>query len=82
MKATGIVRRIDCLGRVVIPTELRRILKIEEKDALEILVDGEDIVLKKYQPGCQICNSLDDVKEIEGLKLCKECIEKIAKAVV
>ena len=52
MKATGIVRKVDELGRIVLPIELRRTLKIEIKDPLEIYVDGESIMLKKYQPAC------------------------------
>ncbi|MEV2354245.1 AbrB/MazE/SpoVT family DNA-binding domain-containing protein, partial [Paenibacillus larvae] len=58
MKATGIVRKLDDLGRVVIPKELRRTLGIGEKDALEIYVDGERIVLKKYEPGCYLCGGI------------------------
>ena len=57
MKSTGIVRKVDELGRVVIPIELRRTLGIEEKDALEIYTDNEKIVLKKYEPACIFCQS-------------------------
>ena len=57
MKATGIVRKVDELGRIVLPIELRRTLNIEIKDPLEIYVDGESIMLKKYQPACVFCGS-------------------------
>lgn len=62
MKSTGIVRKVDELGRVVIPIELRRTLGIAEKDALEIYVDNEQIVLKKYKPNmtCQVTGEVSD----------------------
>ena len=55
MKSTGIVRKVDELGRIVLPIELRRTLDIAEKDAIEIYVDGESIILKKYEPTCIFC---------------------------
>lgn len=58
MKATGIVRKVDELGRVVIPIELRRTLGIGEKDPLEIFVDGEEIILRKYEPCCVLCGQI------------------------
>lgn len=62
MKSTGIVRKVDELGRVVIPIELRRTLDIAEKDALEIYVDNEKIILKKYKPNmtCQVTGEVSD----------------------
>ncbi|MFB5663740.1 AbrB/MazE/SpoVT family DNA-binding domain-containing protein [Alteribacillus sp. HJP-4] len=62
MKSTGIVRKVDELGRVVIPIELRRTLDIAEKDALEIYVDNDRIVLKKYKPNmtCQVTGEVSD----------------------
>ena len=59
MKSTGIVRKVDELGRIVLPIELRRTLDINEKDALEIYVDEESIMLKKYQPACVFCGNAD-----------------------
>lgn len=61
MKSTGIVRKVDELGRIVIPKELRRTLNIEERDSLEIYVDGEQIILKKYEPSCIFCGDARDV---------------------
>lgn len=75
MKSTGIVRKVDELGRVVIPIELRRTLGIDEKDSLEIYVDNEKIVLKKYEPACVFCNSADDVQNFKGKLVCKSCVE-------
>lgn len=73
MKSTGIVRKVDELGRVVIPIELRRTLGIEEKDALEIYVDHEKIVLKKYEPACIFCGNANDVQHYRGRLVCREC---------
>ncbi len=77
MKSTGIVRKVDELGRVVLPIELRRTLNIAEKDALEIYVDGESIILKKYEPACIFCGNAKDVKHFEGKNICPACVEKI-----
>lgn len=74
MKSTGIVRKVDELGRVVIPIELRRTLDIEEKDALEIYVDSDRIVLRKYEPACVFCGNADEVTNYKGKLVCKECI--------
>lgn len=77
MKSTGIVRRVDELGRVVIPIELRRTLEIAEKDALEIYVDGEHIILKKYQPACIFCGNAKDVENYKGKNICQSCLAEI-----
>ncbi|MGI6327958.1 MAG: AbrB/MazE/SpoVT family DNA-binding domain-containing protein [Dethiobacteria bacterium] len=79
MKSTGIVRKVDELGRVVIPIELRRTLGINIKDALEIYVDGEKIVLKKYEPACIFCGSADHVRQFSGRIVCQECIDKMER---
>lgn len=79
MKSTGIVRRIDELGRVVIPMELRRTMAIENLDPLEIFVDGDKIVLKKYNPGCTLCGSLEDIDYIGGKPICRACVVRIVK---
>lgn len=77
MKSTGIVRRVDELGRVVIPIELRRTLDIAEKDALEIYVDGEQIILKKYEPACIFCGQAKDVISYRGKNICKKCFAEL-----
>lgn len=79
MKSTGIVRRIDNLGRMVIPIELRKTMNINKKDPMEILVDGETIILIKYEPVCIFCGSTDGNLEYEGRTVCKECIEKMGR---
>ena len=66
MKSTGIVRKVDELGRIVLPVELRRTMDIVEKDALEIYVDGNSIVLRKYRPSCIFCDSTKDVRHLPG----------------
>ena len=75
LKSTGIVRKVDELGRVVIPIELRRTLGIHEKDALEIYVDNEKIILKKYEPACVFCGNAEGVSLFKGKKVCSSCIE-------
>ncbi len=77
MKSTGIVRRVDELGRVVIPIELRRTLEIAEKDALEIYVDGEQIILKKYQPACIFCGDAKNVDNFKGKNICQACLAEL-----
>lgn len=77
MKSTGVVRRVDELGRIVIPIELRRTLDIAEKDALEIYVDGEQIILKKYEPACIFCGDARDVTNYRGKNICTKCLEQI-----
>lgn len=80
MKSTGIVRKVDELGRVVIPIELRRTLNIDVKDALEIYVDSEKIILKKYEPACIFCGNADQVKHYKNRIVCEECVEDMGKA--
>ena len=81
IKSTGIVRKVDELGRVVIPIELRRTLGIQERDALEIYVDDERIILKKYEPACVFCGNAEDVTIFKGKNVCKECISSMTEAV-
>ena len=77
MKATGIVRKVDELGRIVLPIELRRTLGIEVRDPIEIYVDEEKILLKKYAPACIICGESDDLLEYKGKKICRNCIKAL-----
>lgn len=77
MKSTGIVRRVDELGRIVLPIELRRTLDIAERDALEIYVDGASIVLRKYLPSCLFCDSADEVVTFKGKMVCRSCLDKL-----
>ena len=77
MKSTGIVRRVDELGRIVIPMELRKSMDIKEKDSLEILTDNGAIVLRKYSNTCVFCGEGEDVIEFGGKHICPACLEKI-----
>lgn len=77
MKATGIVRKVDELGRIVLPIELRRNLDVQEKDALEIYVDGENIILKKYEPVCTFCGSGQRFENYKGKQICMACLQNI-----
>lgn len=78
MKSTGIVRRVDELGRVVIPIELRNKFEIAEKDPIEIFVDGSNIVLKKFEPNCIFCGSTKKLSEYKGKLVCEKCLEKLS----
>ena len=77
MKSTGIVRKVDELGRIVLPIELRRTLGIDIKDAIEIYVDNSTIVLKKYEPCCIFCGNTADNVLFKEKRVCKDCIEKL-----
>ena len=77
MKATGIVRKVDELGRIVLPIELRRTLGIEIKDPIEIYVDGDYIVLKKYEPACIFCGNVKNIKRIHDKNVCSDCIKEM-----
>lgn len=79
MKSTGIIRRVDELGRVVLPIELRNKFNITEKDPLEIFVDNSCIILKKYEPFCTFCNETKDLIEFEGKLVCKKCLKKLSQ---
>jgi transcriptional pleiotropic regulator of transition state genes len=77
MKATGIVRQLDDLGRLVIPKELRRTLGIESGNPVEIYTEGETIILKKYAPACIFCGEANDVINYKGKNICKKCLNEI-----
>jgi len=77
MKSTGIVRRIDELGRIVLPIELRRNLDINERDSLEIFVENDCIVLKKYELCCVFCGSGENVSLFKNKTVCAKCIDEI-----
>ena len=79
MKSTGIVRKVDELGRIVLPIELRRTLEIAERDSLEIYVDGSTIILKKYEPADIFTGSMDDLIDYKGKKVSKQSILEMAK---
>ena len=77
IKSTGIVRKVDELGRIVLPIELRRTLDNGEKDAIEIYVEGTSIVLKKYQPSCIFCGESKKVVDFKGKNVCSKCLREL-----
>ncbi len=78
MKATGVVRRVDGLGRIVIPKEIRRVNGIQYGDPMEILIDGDNIVLHRYEPGCIFCDRTDEIITFKGKKICQKCLTAMA----
>ena len=78
MKSTGIIRRVDELGRVVIPIELRNQFNIVEKDPIEIYVDGSSIILKKFEPNCIFCGNTKNLYNYNDKLICADCSNKIA----
>ncbi len=77
MKSLGIVRKVDELGRIVLPIELRRKFDVDVKDALEIYTEDDKIILKKYEPACVFCGSSEDIISYNDKNICKNCIEQI-----
>lgn len=77
MKSIGIVRRVDELGRIVLPIELRRKFDIEEKDSLEIYTEDNCIILKKYEPSCIFCGNATDIFQFNGKNVCSECAKTL-----
>lgn len=80
MKSLGIIRRVDELGRIVLPIETRKLMGLEPKDGVEIFVEDDRIILKKYQPACIFCGEVDDVLNYRDKKICRECLERLKKA--
>jgi AbrB family transcriptional regulator, transcriptional pleiotropic regulator of transition state genes len=80
MKATGVVRKLDQLGRIVIPIEVRRGLDLAREDPIEIFVEEDCIVLKKYLPSCIFCNDTQNVSAQKGKLVCKKCLTELKKA--
>ena len=78
MKSTGIVRKVDNLGRIVLPVELRRTLDISIKSDVEIFVDGDQVILKKYIPNCVFCGNREELTEFADKMVCAKCIQKLS----
>lgn len=79
MKSMGIVRKMDDLGRIVLPAELRRQFDIAEKDAIEIFTENDKIVLKKYEPSCIFCNNAEDTVVFNSKIVCRNCIKQLSE---
>ena len=79
MKSTGVVRKVDELGRIVLPSELRRVFAIREGDELEISVDGEKVILEKRQDVCTFCGAGEPPIDYKGRKVCENCAGDLAR---
>ncbi len=79
MKSTGMVRRVDELGRIVLPIELRKTFNIVEKDALEIYTEGNTIILRKYEPACIFCGDAREVVVFKGRNVCPSCLAELSE---
>ncbi len=78
MKATGLTRNADRIGRVVLPKEIRNEMGIGDQDSLEFFIDGDAIVLRKYEPGCIFCGSVTtDFVLLQGKQVCRRCIREM-----
>ena len=77
MKTTGMVRQLDSLGRIVLPIELRRNLDISTRDMLEILVEGNSIILRKYESNCHFCGGSSGLTPYKGKMICRRCLNEI-----
>lgn len=80
MRATGLVRRVDRLGRIVLPIELRLQLGIDKTTLIEVYHDDSSIVLMKHEEGCVLCGGVDDLTQHRGKLICGKCIAEIAQA--
>ncbi len=80
MKTNGIIRRVDELGRIVLPVELRRALDISERDPVEISAGGDCIILRKHQPSCLFCGSGEELFGFSGKRVCRACAASLAQA--
>ena len=79
MKSTGIIRKVDDLGRIVLPIELRRVLDISERDELEIYMENDRIILQKFEPACLFCGSSRSLISYRGKNVCQDCVRKLAE---
>ena len=79
MKSTGIIRPVDSLGRIVLPISLRREMDINQKDSIEIFIEGDTVILKKYQSSCVFCDSVQDLRDYKGIMVCEKCVKDIEK---
>ncbi len=79
MKSTGMVRKVDELGRIVLPISIRQNMGIGARDSVEIFTDENRIILQKYQSSCIFCNNADDLTYFNDQRICRECLEKLKK---
>ena len=79
VKSTGIIRKVDELGRIVLPIEIRRTLDIAERDEIEIFMESDQIILQKFEPSCCFCRSSRTLVTYQGKNICQECIRNISR---
>lgn len=79
MKATGIVRKVDEVGRIVLPVELRSVLGIDNRDSVEIFTEDDKIILKKYEPACVFCGDTKNISVFKNKLVCAHCIKELTK---
>lgn len=79
MKATGIVRKVDELGRIVLPSELRKTMHVTVGDSFELFTNDNTVVLKKYEPGCILTGAMENLLEYKGRKVSKEAVRELAE---
>lgn len=79
MKSTGIIRKVDDLGRIVLPIELRRMLDIAERDEMEIYMENDKVILRKYEPACVFCASTKKLVAFQEKNVCRLCIKKLTE---
>lgn len=77
MKATGIVRKLDCLGRIVLPKELRDANKLVEGSPMEVFVEGDDIIIRPYHPNCLFCGGTEDIVQFQEKNICRSCLNRM-----
>ncbi|WP_442604503.1 AbrB/MazE/SpoVT family DNA-binding domain-containing protein [Paenibacillus sp. KN14-4R] len=77
MKPAGVVRKVDQLGRIVLPKSLRKRYQMNEGDPVEILVQGDHIILERYRPKCVFCGTMSDVSDFKERHICVECLEQM-----
>ncbi len=82
MKSLGIVRKLDELGRIVLPIETRKRLELSPGDGVEIFVERDRVILKKYEPACIFCGNADDVINYNDKKICRRCLDELKNAVL
>jgi transcriptional pleiotropic regulator of transition state genes len=81
MKPAGVVRKVDQLGRIVLPKSLRKRYQMNEGDPVEILVSGDHIILERYRPRCVFCSSMEQVSEFKERHICAECLGEMGMLV-
>jgi transcriptional pleiotropic regulator of transition state genes len=77
MKPAGVVRKVDQLGRIVLPKSLRKRYQMNEGDPVEILVQGDHIILERYRPKCVFCGNMKEVNDFKERYICADCLEQM-----